>query len=115
MYTVKPTAKFQKDLKCTQRRGYDTNLLTEVIERLAAEETLDAQHNDHPLKGNYIGCRECHITPDWLLIYQIRRKTPAFKHGDIRRGLDLNYIKFRHVPSGQSRRNEHYFRACGFW
>ena len=71
MYTVKPTAKFQKDLKRVQRRGYDTDLLTEVIEKLAAGETLDARHNDHQLKGNYAGCRECHITPDWLLIYKI--------------------------------------------
>lgn len=71
MYTVKPTTKFQKDLKRVQRRGYDIERLTEVIEKLAVGEELDAQYNDHPLKGNYIGCRECHITPDWLLIYKI--------------------------------------------
>jgi mRNA interferase YafQ len=71
MYTVKPTAKFQKDLKRVQRRGYNTDLLTEVIEKLAIGEILDAQYNDHPLKGNYSGCRECHITPDWLLIYKV--------------------------------------------
>jgi mRNA interferase YafQ len=71
MYTVKPTTKFQKDLKRIQRRGYDTSLLTGVIEKLAAGETLDAQYNDHPLKGNYAGCRECHVTPDWLLVYKI--------------------------------------------
>ena len=71
MYIVKPTSKFQKDLKRAQRRGYDINLLTEVIEKLAAGETLDACFNDHPLKGKFVGCRECHITPDWLLIYKI--------------------------------------------
>ena len=71
MYTVKPTTKFQKDLKRVQRRGYDVNLLTEVVEKLAAGETLDAAFSDHPLRGQYTGCRECHITPDWLLIYKI--------------------------------------------
>jgi len=71
MYTVKPTSNFRKDLKRVQRRGYDIDLLTEVIETLAAGETLDAIFNDHPLKGKYVGCRECHITPDWLLIYKI--------------------------------------------
>ena len=63
MYTVKPTSKFQKDLKRIQRRGYDVDLLTAVIEKLAAGETLDAGYSDHPLKGKYTGCRECHITP----------------------------------------------------
>jgi mRNA interferase YafQ len=71
MYTVKPTTKFQKDLKRAQRRSYDTDLLLEVLIKLADGETLDAVYNDHPLKGNYTGCRECHITPDWLLIYKI--------------------------------------------
>ena len=71
MYTVKPTTNFRNDLKRVQRRGYDIDLLTEVIETLAAGETLDAILNDHPLKGKYVGCRECHITPDWLLIYKI--------------------------------------------
>jgi mRNA interferase YafQ len=71
MYTVKPTTKFQKDLKRVDKRGYNINLLTEVIKKLAAGEALDASYNDHPLKGQYKGCRECHITPDWLLIYEI--------------------------------------------
>jgi mRNA interferase YafQ len=71
MYTAKPTTKFKKDLKRVQRRGYDISLLTNVLIKLAAGETLDAVYNDHPLKGKYVGCRECHITPDWLLIYKI--------------------------------------------
>ena len=71
MYTVKPTSKFQKDLKRIKSRGYNIDLLTEVIEKLADGETLDACFNDHPLKGKYAGCRECHITPDWLLVYKI--------------------------------------------
>jgi mRNA interferase YafQ len=71
MYTVKPTTKFQKDLKRVQRRGYDINLLLAVLITLAAGKALDAVYNDHPLKGKYEGCRECHITPDWLLIYKV--------------------------------------------
>ena len=71
MYTVKPTSKFSKDLKRAQKRGYNIDLLTEVIKKLAAGEKLSEKYRDHPLKGNYEGCRECHVTPDWLLIYEI--------------------------------------------
>jgi len=75
MYTVKPTTKFQRDLKRAEKRGYNINLLTVVIKKLAAGETLDASYNDHALKGQYKGCRECHITPDWLLIYELVNDT----------------------------------------
>ena len=71
MYTIKPTTKFQRDLKRAEKCGYNIDLLTKVIKILAAGEALDASYNDHPLKGQYKGCRECHITPDWLLIYEI--------------------------------------------
>ena len=70
-YSIRPTVKFQKDLKRVQRRGYDIALLTEIIKKLAAGEALPAKNKDHNLSGDYIGCRECHITPDWLLIYEI--------------------------------------------
>jgi mRNA interferase YafQ len=70
MYTVKPTTAFQKDLKLAEKRGYSLDLLTAVIKKLAAGEALDERYKDHPLKGKYTGCRECHITPDWLLIYE---------------------------------------------
>jgi len=71
MYDVRPTAKFQKDLKRAEKRGYTIELLTEVIKKLAAGEKLPPKYKDHALKGKYKGCRECHITPDWLLIYEI--------------------------------------------
>lgn len=71
MFTVKPTTKFQKDVKRAQRRGYDLNLLTAVIKQLAAGESLPQKNRDHALSGDYAGCRECHIAPDWLLIYEI--------------------------------------------
>lgn len=70
-YNVRPTTKFQKDLKRVQRRGYDISLLTDIIKKLAKGEVLPEKNKDHNLTGNYIGCRECHITPDWLLIYEI--------------------------------------------
>ena len=70
-YNVRPTAKFQKDLKRIQKRGYDVSLLSEIIKKLANGETLPANCKDHNLSGNLAGCRECHITPDWLLVYEI--------------------------------------------
>jgi mRNA interferase YafQ len=71
MYTVRPTTRFQKDVKLAEKRGYQLDLLTVVIKKLSAGETLAESYRDHPLKGKYTGCRECHITPDWLLIYEI--------------------------------------------
>lgn len=73
-YTVKPTSKFKKDLKSVQKRGYDIDLLTDIIKKLANGETLPKENKDHPLNGNYKGTRECHIQPDWLLIYEISDK-----------------------------------------
>ena len=70
-YNIRPTTKFQKDLKRVQRRGYDLSLLTEVIRKLAEGEPLPEKNRDHSLNGDYIGCRECHVTPDWLLIYEV--------------------------------------------
>ena len=71
MYKLRPTTKFQKDLKRVQKRGYDLSLLTEVLKKLANGEILPEKNRDHPLTGNYTGCRECHVPPDWLLIYEI--------------------------------------------
>lgn len=70
MYAIKPTSRFQKDLKLAQKRGYNLGLLTNIIKKLAAGEELPAKNRDHALIGNYAGCRECHIAPDWLLIYE---------------------------------------------
>ena len=74
-YTIRPTSRFQKDLKRIARRGYNTELLTAVIKKLANGEPLAQKHRDHALTGDYAGCRECHITPDWLLIYEISNDT----------------------------------------
>ena len=75
MYKMRPTTKFQRDLKRAKRRGYDMQLLAEIIKKLAAGENLPAKNRDHSLAGNYSGCRDCHITPDWLLIYEIVEET----------------------------------------
>ena len=71
MYKIKPTLKFQKDIKKIQKRGYNISLLTDVIRKLAEGETLPDRYRDHMLVGEFRGCRECLITPDWLLIYEI--------------------------------------------
>ena len=71
MYKIRPTSRFQKDLKRLRKRGYDMDLLTGVLKQLAAGQALAPSYRDHPLVGDYSGCRECHITSDWLLIYEI--------------------------------------------
>lgn len=71
MYTVKPSGRFKKDLKVVAKRGYDINLLTNVIKLLATGSPLPEKNKDHALTGNWVNYRECHITPDWLLIYKV--------------------------------------------
>ncbi len=71
-YEIRPSSRFKKDMKLVKRRGYDQSLIVKVIQMLANGETLDAKYQDHMLSGDYAGLRECHITPDWLLIYQIQ-------------------------------------------
>ena len=71
MLTIKYESSFKKDFKRIVRRGYNIRLLEEVIEILASGNELPEKYKDHKLIGNYVDCRECHITPDWLLIYQI--------------------------------------------
>ena len=63
--------RFKRDLKLLSKRGMDLDLLDKVVDRLAKGRPLDPRHKDHPLSGDYIGFRECHIQPDWLLIYRI--------------------------------------------
>ena len=70
-YTVKPTTQFKKDFKLAMKRGLKIELLEEVIAALAMGEALPEKHKDHALTGNGVGHRECHVLPDWLLIYRI--------------------------------------------
>ncbi len=70
-YQVKFTNQFKRDLKLAEKQGKDTERLFRVVERLANGETLEPKYRDHDLTGNYKGCRECHIAPDWLLVYEV--------------------------------------------
>jgi mRNA interferase YafQ len=75
MLTLKTTSQFRKDYKLAKRRGLDLSLLENVIDTLLMEQPLDSKHRDHALAGDYTGMRECHILPDWLLIYSTDKKT----------------------------------------
>lgn len=70
-YIVKPTTQFKKDYKLAVRRGLKIDLLKDIIAALAMGEKLPEKNKDHALTGNWVGHRECHILPDWLLIYRI--------------------------------------------
>jgi len=72
MLTIRYSSRFKKDYKTIKKRGYDTRLFEEVLGILSAEQPLPLKYLDHALKGDYKGHRECHITPDWLLIYKIK-------------------------------------------
>ena len=68
-YDLILTGKFKKGLKAARKRGLDLGLLEEVVTKLQMDERLEDKYHDHELKGNLKGFRECHIQPDWLLIY----------------------------------------------
>jgi mRNA interferase YafQ len=71
MLEIVLSGQFRKDYKLAKKRGYDLTLLNQVVDLLASCQPLPPKYRDHPLVGTYSGCRECHITPDWLLIYEI--------------------------------------------
>lgn len=73
MLKIRYSSRFKKDYKVIVKRGYDVKLLEEVLNLLVQEKVLPQKYLDHPLAGNYAGYRECHITPDWLLIYKIEK------------------------------------------
>lgn len=70
-YEIERTTQFKRDFKLAIKRGCDMNLLKEVISLLADGITLPPEYRDHTLGGSYVGYRECHIKPDWLLVYKI--------------------------------------------
>lgn len=71
MLQVEYTNRFKKDYTQSIKRGWDITQLDSIIIDLADEKPLDPKYKDHPLTGNWIGHRECHIKPDWLLIYRL--------------------------------------------
>lgn len=68
-YRLILTGKFKKSLKLAKKRGLDISLMETVVDTLLQGLPLDEKYRDHELKGKYKGFRECHIQPDWLLIY----------------------------------------------
>lgn len=73
MLRLVTTGQFRKDYKRLKKRGYDMSRLEIVIDTLLAEQPLAERCRDHGLSGNYTGFRECHVLPDWLLIYSVDR------------------------------------------
>ena len=73
-YTLKPTSQFKKDLKLMKKRGNDLTLLEEVLSLLADGKPLAEKYRNHTLTGDFVGCSECHIKPDWLLVYEYDEK-----------------------------------------
>lgn len=71
MLTIRYQNAFKRDYKRIKKRGYDIRILEKAIEILAAGQALPPEYRDHPLIGDYTGCRECHLAPDWLLVYEI--------------------------------------------
>ena len=84
LLTVKYSNLFKKDYKLMKKRGRNMKLLQEVVEILANNKALPVKYKDHILLGNFSGYRECHIQPDWLLIYKIDKNElilTAFRTG----------------------------------
>ena len=71
MYNLRYTNKIQRNIKLMKKRGKDLDKLKIVLKLLQQGAVLPAKYKDHALTGNYTGCRECHIEPDWLLVYEI--------------------------------------------
>lgn len=74
-YTVKLTTQFKKDYKLAIKRGLNIQLLDNIIDMLAMGKSLPDKNQDHLLTGNWKGYHECHISPDWLLIYRFESQT----------------------------------------
>ncbi|MEG0378947.1 MAG: type II toxin-antitoxin system YafQ family toxin [Eubacterium sp.] len=71
IYAIKWTTKFKKSYKLAQKRGLDIALLKSILYKIQHGEKLEEKYKDHELKGKFKGFRECHLSPDWLLIYLI--------------------------------------------
>ena len=71
MLLLKTTSRFLKDLKLAKKRGYDLDKLEAIVDLLQAQQSLPPKNKDHTLTGEWNHHRECHIQPDWLLIYKI--------------------------------------------
>ena len=98
-YHVSLTGQFKKDLKQAKKRGLKLEELFSVIDLLANDQPLPEKNRDHNLHGDYNGYRECHISPDWLLIYQ--------KDTVIR---IITLYRTGHIPTSSTRKRNNFFR-----
>ncbi len=73
-YEISITGQFKKDLKLARKQGKSEDRLWEIVDKLAHGENLEEKYKDHSLTGKYAGYRECHIYPDWLLVYKQENK-----------------------------------------
>ena len=71
MLKLNTSTRFRKDYKTCMKRGYNLRLLSDVVDTLRVPAPLPEKNKDHPLSGDWTGCQECHILPDWLLIYRV--------------------------------------------
>jgi mRNA interferase YafQ len=71
MKAIFQTSQFKKDFKRIKKRGKDLSKLMEVVSAIANSKALEERHRDHALSGNWSGSRDCHIEPDWILIYRV--------------------------------------------
>ena len=69
------SSQFKRDYKKVKKQNKEVGKLSTVINKLVAKERLDAKYRDHPLTGSWKGFRDCHLEPDWILIYQVREET----------------------------------------
>lgn len=74
-YIVIASSQYKKSYKRMAKRGLDMRVLDDAVHKLSCGEKLDKRYKDHVLKGRYKGFHECHILPDWLLIYSIENDT----------------------------------------
>ena len=74
MYKIKFTSAYKKSYKLMKKRGMNLSLLNDVVDRLRQGLPLEERHHDHELIGRFAGFRECHIKPDWLLIYLLENE-----------------------------------------
>lgn len=88
-YTIAPTTQFRKDCKKAQKQSRKKELLQKVVDQIAQGKPLPEKHRDHELSGIWTGYRECHIAPDWMLIYRLDTEVLAMtlartgSHSDI--------------------------------
>ena len=99
MLDVVLSNRFKKDLKLAAKRGLDLDALNAIVDQLAAGQPLPDKNRDHALTGDYIGFRECHIRPDWLLVYRVDGEDlnpalPAQDRGQVQGVLHPVYLLY---------------------